>query len=305
VADRNQRLANVTAVVLNWRTADQAERSARLLLDDDLPPNRLVIVDNGSTDGSYERLRASFPDSTAMGLPENVGYAVANNAAAAALAGETYLFVNSDAFVHAPGSVARLVDAVERPGVGIAVPRLLNPDLTLQPSVSPLRSPSVAFVQATGLSRWIPNRFQPSWSTHWDHANSRQVQYAVGAVLAIDRPTWEQLGGFDERRTMYGEDLDLSWRARKAGIGLWFESDAVFVHLGNAAGSQRWTTAQRAEEVGRSEAEIIKRHASPLAARVTLGCMAAGLAARALVFGGLGRRAEAYACRAAARGLMS
>jgi GT2 family glycosyltransferase len=264
-----------------------------------------VIVDNGSNDGSYERLSTTFPSSVVLGLGENVGFAVANNKGAAALPGRAYVFVNSDAFVEAPGSMLRLVEALERPEIGIAVPRLLNRDRTLQPSVSPLRSPAVAFVQATGLSRFVPNRLQPSWSTHWDHATSRRVQYAVGAVIAVSRESWELLGGFDESRLMYGEDLDLSWRARKAGIGVWFESDAIFVHLGNASGGQRWTRPERAEEVGRSEAEIIRRHATPLAARVTVACMAGGMTARAVIFGGLGRRAESYACRATARGLRS
>jgi N-acetylglucosaminyl-diphospho-decaprenol L-rhamnosyltransferase len=299
------RLGDITAVVLNWRTAEHAEQAARRLLDDGVPAERLVIVDNGSNDGSTERLSTAFPNSLVLALDENEGFAVANNKGAAALPGRAYLFVNSDAFVEAPRSVQGLIDALERPQVGIAVPRLLNLDRTLQPTVSPLRSPAVAFVQATGLSRFVPNRFQPSWSTHWDHATSRRVQYAVGAVLAVSREAWELLGGFDESRLMYGEDLDLSWRAHKAGVGIWFESDAVFVHLGNASGGQRWTRPERAEEVGRSEAEIIRRHAKPLAARVTVACMAAGMAARAVVFGGLGRRAESYACRATARGLRS
>src|SRR6185436_1733279 len=180
------------------------------------------------------------------GLPENLGFAVANNRAAAALPGRTYLFVNSDAFVHEQHSVERLVRALDRPGVAIAVPRLLNPDLSLQPSVSPLRSPGVAIVQATGMSRLIPDRLQPSWSTHWSHDVSRRVQYAVGAVLAVDADAWNRLGGFDERRLMYGEDLDLSWRAQKLGIGLWFVSDAVFIHLGNASAGIRWTLPERA-----------------------------------------------------------
>jgi GT2 family glycosyltransferase len=298
-------LSRLTAVVLNWRTAEQTHRAARCLIDEGVPQERLVIVDNGSGDGSYESLKDAFPDSIVLGLPENVGFAAANNAGAAAVPGSAYLFVNSDAFVHEPGSVSRLVAALKREGVGLAVPRLLNPDLTLQPSVSPLRSPAVAFVQASGLSRLVPNRFQPSWSTHWDHSGSRAVQYAVGAVIAVGGGVWEELGGFDQSRLMYGEDLDLSWRARTHGYRIWFTANASFIHLGNASATKRWTAPERAEEVGRSEAEIIRRHASPLAARFTVGFMAAGMIARAVVFRRVGRREQAYACRAAARGLLS
>jgi N-acetylglucosaminyl-diphospho-decaprenol L-rhamnosyltransferase len=301
----SQSLSDLTSVVLNWRTPEQTERAARCLLSDGVPPERLVIVDNGSGDESYSKLKESFPLAHVLGLPENVGFAAGNNAGAAALPGDAYLFVNSDAFVHEPGSVGRLVSALERDRVGLAVPRLLNPDLTLQPSVSPLRSPAVALVQATGLSRFVPNRFQPSWSTHWDHSRSRSVPYAVGAVIAASGPAWNELGGFDESRLMYGEDLDLSWRAKRHGYRVWFASDAVFVHIGNASAGRRWTTPERAEEVGRSEAQIIRRHSSPLLARLTIHCMAAGMNARAVVFSRLDRRPQASACRAMARGLLS
>ena len=102
----------------------------------------------------------------------NVGFARGNNAGAAALGGGAYLFVNSDAFVHRPGSVGRLVDALAAPGVGVAVPRLLNEDLTLQPSVVPTSSPLPELVRASGLSRFVPNRLQPALGTHWDHSES-------------------------------------------------------------------------------------------------------------------------------------
>ena len=70
------------------------------------PPSALVVVDNGSTDDSHDRFRAELPDCVVTRLDENVGFARGANAGARQLDGDAYLFVNNDAFVHAPGSVA-------------------------------------------------------------------------------------------------------------------------------------------------------------------------------------------------------
>jgi N-acetylglucosaminyl-diphospho-decaprenol L-rhamnosyltransferase len=265
-----------------------------------VPPARIVVVDNGSADGSYERFREEIPGCVLVRLEENIGFARASNVGARALAGDGYLFVNSDAFVHRPGSVRRLLAALDDPRVGIAVPRLLNVDLTLQPNVVPAMSPLVALVRASGISRFIPNRWQPGWSTHWDHASSREIQAADGAVLLVRGETWRELGGFDERELMYVEDLDLAWRTRRLGWKVWFVHDAEFVHVGR--GSTAWDSPHRAERIGMAEGEWIRRTMSPLAARATLAFIQAGLIGRIAVFAALGNRDATEAFRGSLRG---
>jgi N-acetylglucosaminyl-diphospho-decaprenol L-rhamnosyltransferase len=276
-------LANLTAVVLNWRTPDHTVRAVRALVADGVPRERVVVVDNGSGDGSAERFRAELPATRLLALDENVGFARGNNLGAAALAGSGYLFVNSDAFVQAPGTVSRLCTAAAHPAIGIAVPRLLNEDGTLQPNVVPTSSPLPELVRASGLSRFVPNRLQPSLGTHWDHARSRLVQAAIGAVLLVRGEAWHALGGFDETRFMYAEDIDLCWRATKLGWHTAFVADAVFVHLGNASGGARWSDPERAERAARAQAEMIREHLPPRRAALTLALMAAGVGGRALV----------------------
>ena len=101
--------------------------------------------------------------------------------------------MNSDAFLHRPGSVGRLVATLENKDVGIVAPKVLNMDGTLQPSVVPLTTPGVALIRASGASRLVPNRWQPSWSTHWDHSCSREIQAANGAVLLVRSETFDVL----------------------------------------------------------------------------------------------------------------
>jgi N-acetylglucosaminyl-diphospho-decaprenol L-rhamnosyltransferase len=295
-------VASVTVVIANWETADYTIKSVRALIADGVPPGRVVVVDNGSRDGSYERFRQEIADCVLVRIEENIGFARASNRGARALPGDSYLFVNSDAFLHRSGSVRRLLAAFDDPGVGIAVPRILNIDLSLQPNVVPETTPAVALVRASGLSRFIPNRWQPSWSTHWDHASSREIHAADGAVVLVRGETWYELGGFDERMRMYVEDLDLCLRARRAGWKIWFVHEAEFVHVGRGATATTWDSPRRAELIGLAEGDWIRRTMTPRAARATLAFMSAGLVGRILVFGALRNRDATDALRASLRG---
>ena len=294
----------VTVVITNWGTPDYTIRSAQAVIGDGVPPHRVVIVDNGSDDDSYERFRQYLSDCVLVSLPTNIGFGRASNLGAAQLEGDSYLFVNNDAFVHLPGSIARMLEQLRDERVGLVVPRLRNTDLTLQKNVVPSHRPAAELARASGLSRFIPNSLQPRWSTHWDHGESREIDAAIGPVMLVRGETWERLGGFDERIHMYAEDLDLCWRMRKLGWKVWFCAEAEFVHVGNAAASRAWTNPRRAELVGRSEAAMIRRHHSPAVARVTIGVICAGLGARWAVHT-LRRNADAAAdLRGSLRGFL-
>jgi GT2 family glycosyltransferase len=294
----------LTAVIASYETPDYTIRSVEALTGDGVPPERIVVVENGSTDDSYERFRAELPDVQLVRLEENVGFAQASNFGARHLPGDSYLFVNSDAFVHRPGSVARLLDALEDRKIGIVAPRLLNEDLSLQPKVAPLNSPGVALVRASGLSRFVPNRWQPSWSTHWDHSHSREIEAASGVVFLVRGETWQELGGFEEGHLMYTEDLDLCWRARKHGWKVWFEAEAEFVHIGAGATAKHWDSPKRAELIGRAEAAMIRRHLGRARGGLTLGFIAAGLAGRLAYYSAVRNREAVATLRGSLRGYL-
>ena len=292
----------LTVVVINWNMPNMTIRCIRAVLDDGVPAARIVIVDNGSSDDSHERLQAELPLCQLVLIPENVGWARAANAGARVLAGSAYLFVNSDAFVHRHGTISALTREAGRESVGIVVPRILNEDLTLQPTVGPAYTPGVSLVLASGLSRFVPNRWQPSWSTHWDHSESRAIRSAGGVVMLVRSEVWESLGGFHESSTRGSEDIDLCWRARARGWRIWFTTDSEFVHLKSATTSRHWGEATRAEMDGRSEGAMIRRNLSPVASRLTLSVIEIGLVMRTTVFTALGRRSRAARARGSLRG---
>lgn len=297
-------LARLTVVIANWGTPDLTIRSAKAAIADGVPAEQVVVVDNGSEDDSYARFQDELRECELVRLEENIGFARASNLGARTLPGDAYLFVNNDAFVEKPGSVAALLACLNDERVGIVAPRVLNPDLTLQPTVVPTSSPLVELVRASGLSRFLPNTVQPSWSTHWDHASAREVKAVNGAVLLVRAPTWDELGGFDEQAYMYAEDLDLCWRAGRRGWKVWFTPEAAFVHLGNVASGRHWSTPTRAEMIGRAEASMIRRHLSRPSATVTVSLIAAGLAARWALFTVLRNREAADSLRGGLRGYL-
>jgi N-acetylglucosaminyl-diphospho-decaprenol L-rhamnosyltransferase len=277
-------LSAATAVLLNWNQTEITLRSVRSLIDDGLAPDRIVVVDNASELDAWHQLRDALPECYLVRLDRNIGFARGANIGARVLSGDYLFLVNNDAFVHRPGSLARLVRALHRDGVGIVVPRVLNEDLTLQPNVVPFLRPPVAVVRASGLSRFVPNRLQPRWATHWDHASSRSIDAANGAVMVLRGEVWKQLGGLTERAFMYAEDIDLFWRVRALGWNAWFEADAEFIHLGNTTSGTQWSLAQRAEVVGSAERSMLEDYLSPTSWRFVIGTTRLGYLARLLYY---------------------
>jgi GT2 family glycosyltransferase len=271
------------AVVVNWNTPGETIAGVRSLLADGMDASLVAIVDNGSDDDSCEQFARELPQVRLLRLDRNEGFARANNLGAAAFpAAQSYLLVNSDAFVHRAGSVRALVEALEQERVGLVVPRLLNRDLSLQRSVVALPTPAVAFSQAVGLSRFLPNRAQPAWGTRWDHAEAREIRSVTGAVLAVRGEVWRALGGLSERAHLFGEDHDLCWRLRKLGWTARFVPDAEFVHLGGLSTGRVFTEPERAAAVAAAEAALIRAHLSAVQATVTLRLRQAGHAVRLL-----------------------
>lgn len=290
----------VTALIVNWNQPDYTIRSAQALISDGMPAKRVVVIDNGSQEDSWFRLTSELRSCHLVRIDENLGFARANNAGARVLPASAYLFVNNDTFVHHKGSVNALVRTLALPEVGIAVPRLLNEDLTLQPNVVPAMTPAVAFARASGLGRLVPNRWRASWSPRWDHALSCEIQSANAAVMLVRGELWDRLGGFRETSFMYAEDLDLCWRAREQGWRVWFTAEAEFVHVGRA--STRWDARERAERVAEAEAVMLREHLSPLQARQALAFMRAGYAIRFAIRKLLGHRSAAEECVGFLRG---
>lgn len=245
-----------------------------------------IVVDNASTDGTAELLREYRDRVAVVTNEENAGFSAANNQGARQASGRVFFFFNSDTELRGAGTLARLADAVEQPGVGLVGPRLVNPDGSLQASCA--KDPSVgrALLLAFGLHRLLPDRWRARLSPDtWSHDRARDVDWLKGAALAVRADAFAAAGGFWP--LMYGEEQDLAYRLRDRGLRVRFEPSTSVMHVGNHSGGQRWSDPQRAARVARAELAFLRAHyPRPRAAAIraiTLGAFAARAAIHGLL----------------------
>ena len=196
------------------------------------PAAKIIIVDNGSLDGSAEIIARAAATSAAAGHnsirlicnTENRGFAVAANQAADASTGDPVVFLNPDATVRA-GWLDRICEALDEPSVGIVGCKVLNEDGRTLQHVGGL-------VRANGLTEHIGR----GELDHGQYDGIRDAAYVTGAALGIRRQVWNELGGFDEKYfPAYFEELELCWRARDRGYEVIVAPDAVVLHVEGAS----------------------------------------------------------------------
>ncbi|TFL17134.1 glycosyltransferase family 2 protein [Jannaschia formosa] len=232
----------LTVVMVSYNTRDLTLAALRTLLETTRETAmRVVVLDNASTDGSAEAVAASFPEVELVRSCENLGFARANNRVAAAARTEWLLLLNPDTECR-PGAVDRLMAfARARPEAGIWGGRTVFPDGRLNPSSCWMRiTPWSMLCRATGLTALFPDSslFNPEGLGGWARDSTREVDIVSGCFLLIRRALWEELGGFDLRYFMYGEDADLCLRAARAGWRPAITPEAEIVHLVGAASTR-------------------------------------------------------------------
>jgi N-acetylglucosaminyl-diphospho-decaprenol L-rhamnosyltransferase len=253
--------------------------------------HEVIVVDTGSTDGSQELVHDRFPDARLLALAGNPGYGGALNAGIAVGSGQFLIVMNADAWP-LPRAVERLVEFAEgERSAGVVGPRLLNPDRTLQPSV---RGFPTLWRLATEylFLRWLAPRsraLNTFYGGGFDHGSRREADFVVGAVMLLRREMLDEIGGFDASFFMFNEEVDLCFRARKAGWSVLFWPGAEFVHVGGTATTAVWPTMYYREQL-RSHLRFLAKHHGLREAKRARKLLATAMRFRALVFGILGRR---------------
>ncbi len=221
----------------------------------------IVVCDNASVDGTAELVAASFPTVRLLRHAENIGFAAANNRAAAQATGRHLLFLNPDTWVDADlaAVLVRFLDSHEQAG-GCA-PRVLNPDGSLQRgSVRAFPTLTTLLYDQLGLSRLLPRspRFGHYLMTWWDHQQQREVDQPMGACLAVRREAFAAVAGFDEGYFMYFEDVELCRALHDAGWKIFFLPEARVFHVGGQSTSPVVTS--NFPEFYRSMYRYFRRH---------------------------------------------
>ena len=280
----------VSVVITTFNALKTVEPCLRSLLADLRSASlehEVIVVDDGSTDGTADAVAAAFPEVTLVRTAATAGYAGANNVGMRLATGDAVFLLNADTVVE-PGAVSALAAALRRyPEAAAVGPTLLNIDGTIQRSCwrFPLRS-------LIGNTLWL---FRVGlWDDYrsWDHRADRAVDWVSSAALMIRRPALETVGLLDERFWVYGVDIDWGLRARRAGYGIVSVADARIVHLGGSSWGN--ATDRQYEDHMRSQALLFRLHYGRAGLVLFHATVLVNSVARVLVWGlpsllGLGR----------------
>jgi GT2 family glycosyltransferase len=189
---------------------------------------------------------ANIPDSVPDGVKavhneQPLGFGANVNKGAALTTAELLLSANPDAIPERGAVGALRAFMAEHPRCGVAGPRMLFPDGSPQPSRR--RFPTVlgTIVRRTPLRLVVPQRRH----FHLDEAAPTEpveADWMLGGFLLLRRTMLDELGGFDEGFRLYGEDIDLQYRAMQAGWERWYVPQAVVRHEHKAETDKRWLT---------------------------------------------------------------
>ena len=242
MAVRAEAAASWAAVVVNYEAGSLLTACVGSLLADDSAGGvpEVVVIDNGSVDGSVAALEAAFPDVTVIRPGANLGFGRAANLGAAATRSPIVAVLNPDAEVE-PGTAAALLGRFAADDRLAAVgPQLRNPDGSRYPSARSAPSLGDAIGHAL-LGVVAPsNRFTRSYrQLDADPDVARTVEWISGAAVWLRRDALDRVGGWDEQFFLFFEDVDLCRRLGVDGWEIAYEPGGHVLHTVGASRARR------------------------------------------------------------------
>lgn len=223
----------VSVIIVSYNTRELLLECLGALKKGTEVPHEVIVVDNGSRDGSADAVEERFRDAVVV-RGRNVGFGRGNNTGLQQATGRFVLLLNSDVLVK-PGCVDRLADhLLVHPEVGAVGPRLVRPNGELDRACKRgFPTPRASFFRVTGLSRVFSHSgfFNAYNLGHLDEHREHEIDSGSGACLLVRRSTIDQVGFFDPDFFMFGEDLDLCFRIKEGGWKVVYVPSAEAVHL--------------------------------------------------------------------------
>ena len=215
-------MKKVSAIVVNWNGKDVLSGCLDSLLGQDYEDLEILVVDNGSEDGSQVLVKKNFPSVHLIENGENLGFGSAVNKGFQEAQGEFFIFLNNDLVLHSD-CIRQLVSLlVSDPAVGAVIPKILYYSEPEKEPALKINSYGV-LINFTGIA--CPNLIgQP------DRPDLPTIESACGGTFMIPKKVYEIVGGFDEDLFLYHEDHDLSWRIRMMGWKLIVTPKSICSH---------------------------------------------------------------------------
>jgi GT2 family glycosyltransferase len=224
----------VSVVIVAWNSHEELARTLPAVVAELTDEDELIVIDNGSVDGSAEVVRSLAPQGRLVQMGRNAGFAVGCNAGAAVARGDLLVLLNPDASPRSGfGEAIRLPLLEQRDWAAWQALVADGSGKRINSAGNPVHFTGIVWAGGHGL----PLALAPP---------AGEVIALSGACLAIPRRNWEELGGFPEPFFLYHEDVDLSLRLRLRGGILGIEPTAVVDHdYEFGAGEQKWRWLER------------------------------------------------------------
>lgn len=259
---------DLSIAIVSWNTRDLLAECLSSIYA--LPPAarfEVIVVDNGSSDGSGTMVRKQYPQVLLIENAENPGFAVANNQAIERSSGQMVLLLNPDTVVQRDALDALLTFMDSVPDAGAAGSMLLNPDGTLQVSCAPAPTLGRELWRLAHLDRLYPVALYPM--ERWPTDRPRAVDTAQGASLIVRRAVIDTVGGLDETYFMYSEEVDWCERIRAARWRIYWVPQSRLVHYGGQ--STRQVAGEMFLQLYRAKIQYFRKHSGRLHGRVYKG----------------------------------
>ncbi|MBI4548207.1 MAG: glycosyltransferase family 2 protein [Ignavibacteriae bacterium] len=226
-------------IIVNWNSGRQLRDCLESIAGTDrtgFQLQRVVVVDNGSTDGSIDGLDTIGSCSTVIRNQRDLGYGAAANQGARGSGVDYLLFLNPDTRLYPDSLVKplRFMEQRENARIAICGVQLLDRHGQVARHCTRFPRPSHFFSKMVGFDKIFPRHVDDLFMSEWDHKESREVDHVMGAFWLMRQSVFDELGGFDENFFLYLEDVDFSFRAKQAGWRSYYFAEA---HIHHNAGS--------------------------------------------------------------------
>jgi len=226
-------MCDVSIVIVAWNVQQYVVDCLRSIEREcTMPGIEVLVVDNGSSDGTAEAVEREFPNVRLIRSKTNLGFTKGNNLAIRQSHGRYVCLVNSDVLV-LPNCFEELVAFMDaRPEVGMVGPRVLNGDRSLQRSCYPFQSYRGEFLQTLGMDPLFP-RASSSPNNNVDdgpESEPRPVQVLKGCFVMVRREAMDDVGLMDESLFFYGDDFDWCKRFWAKGWKVMYYPHAETIH---------------------------------------------------------------------------
>jgi hypothetical protein len=231
--------SSISVVIVSWNVRDLLRQCLQAVLAQ-TGRHQVIVVDNASTDGTLEMLRADFPEILIVANRENRGYTGGNNQGFQLASGKYILVLNPDTRLQ-PGAIVTMQAFLEgHPAVAVVGPRLLWPDGSVQSSRRRFPTLMIDLLENAVVQRFwavnvVLNRY---YCNDLPNDVPQPVDWVVGACIMLRREVVEQIGGFDEGYFMYSEEADWCFRAKAAGWEVWHLPEAAIIHYHGKSSEQ-------------------------------------------------------------------